>query len=84
MELKLTPEQRREYAERLRRETERARMQAGQRGEVLRKEMGERLFDALEENFPEEYAARRRRDATGAFAAGLVVGLLGRELLRRR
>ena len=77
----MTPEQRREYAERMR---ARARVEADRRGEMLRQELGDRLFDFLEENFPEEYAARRRRDAATAFAAGVAVGLVGRELLRRR
>lgn len=84
MELKFIPEQRREYADRVRRETARAQLEAGQRGEMLRHEMGDRLFDILAKNFPEEYAARRRRDAAGAFAAGVAVGVVGRELLRRR
>ena len=51
---------------------------------MLREEMGDRLFDLLEENFPEEYAARRRQDGARAFVAGVAVGLIGRELLRRR
>ncbi|QLG29137.1 hypothetical protein HUG10_17075 [Halorarum halophilum] len=77
MGLNITPEQRREVADRVRSE-------AGQRSEMLREEMGDRLFDLLEENFPEEYAARRRRDGARAFVAGVAVGLIGRELLRRR
>lgn len=77
MGLNITPEQRREYADRVRSEAE-------QRGEMFREEMGDRLFDLLEENFPEEHAARRRRDAANAFVAGVAVGLIGRELLRRR
>lgn len=88
MELELTPEQRRKYVDRMRAEGSKARSmarsEAEQRGEMLRHEMGDRLFDILEENFPEEYAARRRRDAAGAFAAGVAVGVVGRELLRRR
>ncbi|WP_313691995.1 hypothetical protein [Halorarum halobium] len=81
MEFTIPPEQRREYADRVR---AKARSEAGQRGEQLRHEMGDRLFDILAESFPEEYAARRRRDAGRAFVAGIAVGLLGRELLGRR
>ncbi|QLG63762.1 hypothetical protein [Halorarum salinum] len=84
----ISPEQRSQYADRMREGGSKARVRAretaAERRETLRRELGDRLFDALEENFPEEYAARRRRDAAKAFGAGVAVGLVGRELLRRR
>ncbi|WP_435145140.1 hypothetical protein [Halobaculum sp. P14] len=84
MDLTTTPEQRRAYADRVRSGGLRARAEAGERGDALRSDVGDRLFDLLAENFPEEYAARRRRDAVRAFGAGVVVGLVAREALRRR
>ena len=84
MDLKLTPEQRKEYTERVREETARARAEAGERGDEMRSQVGDRLLDVMAENFPEEYAARRRSILMKGFVAGVAVGLLGREALRMR
>lgn len=84
MDLKLTPEQRREYTERVREETARARAEASERGDEMRSQVGDRLLDVMAENFPEEYASRRRAALMQGFGAGVAVGLLGRELLRMR
>ena len=84
MDLTITPEQRREYTERVREETAKARAQAGERGEEVRSQVGDRLLDVMAENFPEEYAARRRAAILQGFGAGVAIGLIGRELLRMR
>jgi len=68
-----------EYAEKVRSE---ARERAGERGQLVRHEVGERMFDLMADYFPEEYAARRRNELARAFGAGLAVGFLGRELVR--
>ncbi|MXR42568.1 hypothetical protein GRX01_14635 [Halobaculum sp. WSA2] len=68
-----------EYAEKVRSE---ARTRAGERGQLVRHEVGERMFDLMTDYFPEEYAARRRSGLARAFGAGLAVGFLGRELVR--
>lgn len=71
-----------EYAERVRSGTSEARTKASQRGELVRHEVGDRMFDIMTEYFPEEYQARRRDELIRAFGAGIAVGFLGRELLR--
>ena len=68
-----------EYAERVR---SKARSRADEGGQVVRSELGDRMFDLLTEYFPEEYAARRREELVRAFSAGIAVGVLGRELVR--
>lgn len=68
-----------EYAQKVRSE---ARDRAGERGQLVRHEVGDRMFDIMTEYFPEEYAARRRSELARAFGAGLAVGFLGRELVR--
>ncbi|MFC7069825.1 hypothetical protein [Halobaculum lipolyticum] len=68
-----------EYAEKVRTE---ARSRAGERGELVRHEVGARMFDLMEEYFPEEHAERRRQELVRAFGAGIAVGFLGREILR--
>ncbi|WP_435064562.1 hypothetical protein [Halobaculum sp. EA56] len=68
-----------EYADKVRSE---ARTRAGERGRLVRHEVGERMFDLMTEYFPEEYAARRRSELARAFGVGLATGFLGRELVR--
>ncbi|ESP87673.1 hypothetical protein [Candidatus Halobonum tyrrellensis] len=84
MDIKLTPEQRREYTERVREETTKAREEAGERGDEMRSQVGDRLLDVMAENFPEEYESRRRAAMLKGFGVGVAVGLLGREALRMR
>jgi len=68
-----------EYAEKVRSE---ARDRAGERGQLVRHEVGDRMFDLMTDYFPEEYAARRRGELARTFAAGVAAGFLGRELVR--
>lgn len=68
----------------------RARAEAAAKGrtDAARRRLGERTIDAVAEQFPREFRARRRNDvATGLLAgltAGLAVGFLARELLGDR
>lgn len=71
-----------EYTERMKIGTDEARGRASVRGEHLRHELGDRMFDLLTEYFPEEYQARRREELIRAFSAGIAVGFLGREAAR--
>lgn len=71
-----------EYAQKVRGGTASVRSRAGERGELVRHEVGERMFDIMTEYFPDEYRERRRAELTRAFGAGLAVGFLGRELVR--
>lgn len=50
---------------------------------AVREHLGERMVDLTEEYFPAEVAARRRKIASIAFGAGVVVGAVGGALLRR-
>lgn len=50
----------------------------------MKHRLGERMIDLTEEYFAEEVAARRRRTASAAFAAGVAVGALGVSYLSRR
>lgn len=68
-----------EYAEKVRSE---ARTRAGERGALVRHEVGDRMFDLLTEYFPEEYQARRRDELIRAFGVGVAAGFLGREAVR--
>ncbi|MFB9825654.1 MULTISPECIES: hypothetical protein [Halobaculum] len=68
-----------EYAEKVR---SGARSRAGERGQLVRHEVGERMFDLMTEYFPEEYRERRREELIRTFGAGIAVGFLGRELVR--
>ena len=68
-----------EYADRVRSE---ARTRAGEGGQIVRSEVGDRMFDLMTEYFPEEYAARRREEMLRAFGVGVAVGFLGREAVR--
>ncbi|WP_284012277.1 hypothetical protein [Halobaculum litoreum] len=71
-----------EYAEKVRSGTSEARSRAGERGELVRHEVGERMFDLMMEYFPQEYQERRRDELVRAFGAGIAVGFLGREIVR--
>ncbi|MFC6787338.1 hypothetical protein [Halobaculum halobium] len=68
-----------EYAEKVRSE---ARSRAGERGALVRHEVGDRMFDLMTDYFPEEYAARRREELIRTFGVGVAVGFLGREAVR--
>lgn len=50
----------------------------------MKRRLGERMVDLTEEYFTEEVAARRRRTAATAFAAGVVVGAAGVRYFTRR
>lgn len=71
-----------DYTARMKLGTDEARVRAGERGELLRHELGDRMFDLLTEYFPEEYQQRRRREMARAFGVGVAAGFLGRELAR--
>lgn len=61
----------------------RARMEAQRQAEVAKEEVGRMVADAVESYFPEEAKARRRRLARRAFFAGVAVGFLLGNALRR-
>ena len=50
----------------------------------MKHRLGKRMIDLTEEYFTEEVAARRRRTAGTAFAAGVAVGAAGVAYLSRR
>jgi hypothetical protein len=56
--------------------------QRGERGEAKR-ELGELLFDVLEDTFPEAERSRTTRRSGRGFAAGVVVGVAAVLMLRR-
>lgn len=53
-------------------------------GRMARNELGRVAADAVEEYFPQEAKARRRRSAWRAFLVGLALGVVGRYALRRQ
>ncbi|UIP00508.1 hypothetical protein Hbl1158_03865 [Halobaculum sp. CBA1158] len=82
MDLKIRTPQSDDYSEYAEKVRSGARTRAGERGALVRHEVGDRMFDLMTDYFPEEYAARRRGELARAFGAGLAVGFLGRELVR--
>lgn len=68
---------------RARMEAMKARARASEEGTVVKHHLGETMLDLMDEYFPEETAARRRKDMAKALVVGLVAGLAGRELLNR-
>lgn len=62
---------------------ERARREAERRTSALKHRVGRTAFDVLEEQFPEEARARRRKDGAALFVAGVAIGLLVHYLLDR-
>lgn len=61
----------------------RARSEAQRQASYAKDEFGRMVADAVEEYFPEETRARRRRMARRAFFAGVAVGFLLGNALRR-
>lgn len=82
MDLKIRTPRSDDYSEYAGKVTSGARSRAGERGQLVRHEVGERMFDLMTEYFPEEYRERRREELIRAFGAGIAVGFLGRELVR--
>lgn len=74
---------RNEAKTRARMEAMKARARASEEGEVVKHHLGETMLDLFEEYFPEETAARRRKDMAKAFVVGVAVGL-GSHLLWNR
>lgn len=68
-------ELRNEAAARARMEAVKARARASEEGTVVKHRLGETMLDLMEDYFPQETAARRRKDMAQAFAAGVAVGL---------
>lgn len=66
---------RNEAKTRARMEAMKARARASEEGEVVKHHLGETMLDLFEEYFPEETAARRRKDMAKAFVVGVAVGL---------
>lgn len=54
---------------------QRAEFEAERQANALRAELGTRAWEALEEYFPEEAKARRRRQRLRALIAGVALGL---------
>lgn len=63
------------------REYEGIRTGVAERGDAVRRRMGNRLFDFLIEHFPEEYAARRRSELGRAFGVGIIVGFVAARII---
>lgn len=67
-----------------RRMRDRAEAAARERTDAARRQLGERAIDAVAEQFPRAFRARRRNDVAMGILAGLVAGVLVRELLGDR
>lgn len=70
-------------AKETREEVDGARENIERRTNKARTEVGEHLFSLGEEYFPEVAQRRRRKNAIGAFGAGVVVGALVSYLIGR-
>ena len=62
---------------------DRARTTAQRQKELAKHELGRRAFETLENYFPEEAKARRRRSGMTLFLVGLAAGILLRHAVDR-